>query len=166
MTKKILLRWRMVGWAFFLGAPLWAGVVDRPFTPAAFQGGFLGLDQAGQFTLTGELDWTPQVELGSVVYLRDLLGMSLAKNQLGSTFPMALLEQRIGFVLSPSLILEVGGGMQTWVNFGNTNPVLSSGIRVPLHQLALLKWVYLTYSHVFTATNEPNELRVGAGVSF
>lgn len=117
----------------------------------------------GQNHYSGQLAWTPLIQLGGIG-LRGELGATLFKNVLGSSFLVLNYEALLQLSLLPKIGLELGGGMQTWTKGnGGTAGVLSAGLTVGL--LGTLDRIYATYSRFLLGT-DANEIKLGIGLVF
>lgn len=147
------------------------------FTTFASEGGLKLLDfrlggiayfQSGGNCYTGILNWAPSHQFSESFGLQLSVGPSLIKTKAETLAPM--LEAMIfpSFSLSKQWSIEVGGGMQLFVNNGDRQWALhGNGIyQLESPWIGVVKYLQVGYTYAMIPTLPTHELRAGVGIVF
>lgn len=123
----------------------------------------------GGFTLATGLSWNPTEYLNSVLRFSGQLGVYVPNIITGGFFVVVDTELFIGWRFLPRFELEVGGGAQTWVNYGGIVPTASVSVsflfQKVLFNTALANRIFAGYS-IIPAENMTHNIRLGLGFVF
>ena len=126
---------------------------------------------ANQNSTSAEAAWTPAFRINSSLAVRGNFGVAALRandiygNQ--TTFTMIDVEALFRYYLTPDWDLDIGGGIQTWVNQGGGNGVVSANLGYDLTSpwLGFVDRLFDGYSDAFQNVNA-NEFRAGFGLNF
>lgn len=102
-----------------------------------------------------QLAWTPQLDVGSSILLEFEIGFSPIRASVKRKIFLAIESQLfLGTDLGDCLV-QVGGGLQTWVGHGGTKPMASLQFQFPLGEKVfdLAGSIHAGYSAVFSRPN-------------
>ena len=123
----------------------------------------------GGFTLATGVSWNPTEYLTSTLRLSGQLGVYVPNIITGGFFFVVDTEVLLGWRFSKRFELEVGGGAQTWVNYGGIVPTASISLsflfQKVLFNTALANRIFAGYS-VIPAENMTHNIRLGLGFVF
>jgi hypothetical protein len=124
--------------------------------------GYAASQASGGNTISGQLSWNPELELGTIA-LRGNLGAAVLKGLFDNKF-VAINYQALASYrgLSP-FALEAGGGLQTWMKNGGTHPILSANVAYGLG--GMINRLFIGYSRFLLTNNATNEFRAGLGIA-
>lgn len=120
------------------------------------------LQSSGGFALAPELSWYPHYFLSRNFSIGAMLGGSLFPA--GTNTFIAINTQLLFEYLFSNMGASVGGGAQTWLNYGGVGPCLSLQLNYNWHNSWLSK-IFVMYSLVLF-TNLSQQFRAGVGLSF
>jgi len=123
----------------------------------------------GGFTLATGVSWNPTEYLNSILRLSGQLGVYVPNIITGGFFFVVDTEVMLGWRFLPRFELEIGGGAQTWVNYGGIVPTASVSVsflfQKVLFNTALVNRIFAGYS-VIPAENLTHNIRLGLGFVF
>ena len=123
----------------------------------------------GGFTLATGMSWNPTEFLNQNLRLSAQVGFYIPNVITGGFFVVVDTEAFIGYRFLPRFELEVGGGAQTWVNYGGIVPTASVSLsflfQKVLFNTALANRIFVGYS-VIPAENLTQNIRLGIGFVF
>jgi hypothetical protein len=126
--------------------------------------GLYATQAAGGNSYTGQAAWNPTIGLGGVD-LRGNLGISYLKSSFDSHFAAFNYQAFLKLGVLPTISVEGGGGLETWVSNGGTHPILSGDVNFefPFKLLGVIDRIFAGYSRFFLTGNGTNEFRLGVG---
>lgn len=161
--KKLLLGISMV--AASLGANP-AQCKDSGMEILAFRLSQFTVIQGSNFVASGLATYNPKIKLGFLSVGADL-GGSMLKNRNSELFTVLHAQLLAGLHVSDSMAVEVGGGVQNWLENGGTRPVVSGNlVLMPKSKFLgfIDEWI-VGYSGYLISNLYTHETRLGVGIA-
>lgn len=128
-----------------------------------FQGNaYLATQASGGNVISGQASWNPTVDLAAL-YVRGSLGLAVLKNAFGGKFLSTHVQGLAGMSLFWNFSIEAGGGVQTWVSNGGTNPILTGHLVKNLSWFGSINRLFAGYSRYLLSGNTTSEFKLGVG---
>lgn len=119
-------------------------------------------------SFSGLLTWSPEFSLTDSLAVRGQFGGSLLAAAPSGTFVMLTYQALLEYGITSSLLIDAGGGYQTWLNNGGSAPVGTGAVAFrPAGKIfGLIERIFAQYSYFALSLATTHEIVVGVGFQF
>jgi hypothetical protein len=135
----------------------------------SFQLSGIGFFQSGGASVTsGMFSWNPTINASDWLDLRMNFGITILKADTEMNFFAAEYSAALALKTFDPVIIQLGGGAQSWFNNGGTKPIVTFDLAYRLAHpwLDFIDRFYLGYASILSSPSKTNIIRGGLGVSF
>jgi len=128
--------------------------------------GLYASQSAGGNSTSGQVAWNPTMGIGGLA-IRGNLGVTYLKSSFDSHFAAFNYQAFLKWGVLPTVSIEGGGGLETWVDNGGSHPIITGDLNFefPGKLFSLFDRNFAGYSRFFLTGNGTNEFRAGVGFS-
>lgn len=154
---------RSVGLFFILyGLLFFPAIGDSGIEIFDFRLSHLSQFQSSGTSFSGSFAWSPWIGVGETMGVRGILGISPAKGKNSSVIFIVDTAALLTLPLGPGLGLELGPGIQYWIDAGGSTFSGSGGIVIDTPDLlGIFDALFADYTAVFLTNNLTHQIRIG-----